>query len=95
MVYTSTEELKQHARAHQGQTPFKCSECEFKSIEFKTFTNHIQGKKHMMKHIGGKDGITTRLSFAESVKSNSQSPNSKKILTNGKLPTSTKKKVNK
>ena len=65
MIFENHDDYSQHARAHLGIVPFKCSECTYKANKIQDLTNHMIEKNHMTEKI---PGMKTRSTFADKVK---------------------------
>ena len=72
LIFTTHDDFSQHAQAHLGIVPYKCSDCDYKTNKIEALTNHMTEKNHMMEKILGMKGMTTRQTFAEKVKNNSR-----------------------
>ena len=72
LKFTNHDDLSQHAQAHLGIVPFKCSDCDYKTNKIESLTNHMADKDHMLDKILGTNGKITRSTFAEKVKNNSR-----------------------
>ena len=70
LTFTNHDDLSQHAQAHLGKVPFKCSDCDYKTNKIEALTNHMAEKYHMMDKILGMNGMKLRSTFAEKVKKN-------------------------
>ena len=69
IIFQNHDDISQHAQAHLGLVPFKCTECSYKTQKIEVFTKHMIEKNHMMDKIQGMDGSRkTRQTFAETVK---------------------------
>ena len=70
MIFTTDDELSEHVQAHLGFALFKCSECGYQTKKIEDLTNHMTEKLHMLDHVKGMEGISTRWTFAQKVKNN-------------------------
>ena len=70
MIFTNDDELSEHEQAHLGFALFKCSECGYQTKKIEDLTNHMTEKLHMLDHVKGMEGMSTRATFAQKVKNN-------------------------
>ena len=68
LTFTHHDDLNQHTQAHLGTIPFKCSDCDYKTNKIETLIKHMSEKNHMMDKVLGMNGMPTRSTFAEKVK---------------------------
>ena len=66
--FDNLDDLTEHTQAHEGQVPFKCLDCTYKTSCISDLTNHMQGKKHMLNLIHSPQNTTANNSFAHIVK---------------------------
>ena len=65
LTYATENDFTEHTQAHQGLVPFNCLDCEYKTEDHPTFTQHLIHKAHMKSQV---NGGTTRKLFAEALK---------------------------